>query len=411
MLSQDIRSTIRAYLLEDDDDGTQSGNLYFEFYFSSKKLNSDNVLAFLSRVLPDSSPSDPTSLDDDGLAVRISGAPILFWEVRENLWFVTYSSSSLDKKYRNKLSDSHKKIGWILPSQFDSDVVDEIYHEFSPEDENVNIERTWDPYWIYERSSDIPENLSNYYHDNIEEFVQKEIEFNVKTPGWLVDTAFNQGVQEELLNKSEISKSRFTYQPDQASQTASDGGVASADFSSKVTVRQRGEVVHRSGVPDATFSLIDEMGIHDDLFQELSSIVPERQSHQRSNGVIEIDSFQAGGSLEIVFKNKDFNEEASITLSNLLSVGQDDVDLHGVIEWRDDLEFLAETYTPFDQGEYRILFTHTDEEEEGERLPKLEISPRSATTPGIVYLFRKLKEKFDPRIEYEIHPANPEVAQ
>jgi len=92
-----------------------------------------------------------------------------------------------------------------------------------------------------------------------------------------------------------------------------------------------------------------------------------------------------------------------------LTVGQDDVKIHGVIQWRDELEFLAETYTPFDEGEYRILFT-SGENADGEERASLHIRPRSATAAGLVYIFQKLKEKFDPRVEYEIeHPESMEV--
>lgn len=410
MLTQEMKSTVQAYLLAEAE-GERGGYLYFDFYFSSKTLTGDTVAEFVNKTIGDGDVSSQGEIEQGGFIIRIEGAPILFWELGEERWLVAYSSKGMSQSYRNKLSKANKKIGWLLPAQFESEVVDEIYHDFSPEEESVNIERKWDPYWIYERGSEIPENLRDYYRENINEFVEQEIEFNVKTPGWLVDTAFKQGLQEDLLNKSEISKSQFTYDPSISSQTASDGGVSTEDFKSGVTIRQEGQIVHRSGVPEATFYLLDEMELRDNLFEELSTIVPERESYKRDNGIVELEHFNPGGTLTVTFKEKDFNEQASITLSNLLTIGQDDVELHGVIHWRDQLEFLAETYTPFDEGEYRVLFT-SSENSEGQELATLKIKPKSATTAGLVYLFRKLKEKFDPRIKYEINSAPSEgVAQ
>lgn len=410
MLTQDIKSTVQAYLLPDIENGS-SGNIYFDFYYSSKTLGENTAIQIVENTIGSEEISSQGILEDNGYIIRISGSPILFWQVAEERWLITYSSRDLPQSNRRKLSKAHKKVGWLLPVQFESQVVDDIYHDFSPQEESVNIERKWDPYWIYERGSEIPENLRDYYRENIEEFVEKEIEFNVKTPGWLVDTTFKQGVQEELLNKSEISKSRFTYDPNVSPKKASDGGVSSQDFRSNITIRQEGKVVHRSGVPEATFSLMDEMQMRDDLFEELSTVIPERDYYKRDNGIVEVEHFKPGGTLTITFEEKDFNEEASITLSNLLTIGQDDVKLHGVIHWRDELEFLAETYTPFDEGEYRILFTSHELEDQSPRA-SLKINPKSATTAGLIYIFRKLKEKFDPRIEYEIErTAHEEVAK
>jgi len=373
-------------------------------------MSKESTVEFLKSSLGTVEISKHNSIQGDGHLIRIGDAPILFWELDNQKWFVVYSSDGLSQNNRNKLSKAHKKVGWILPAQLESDVVDDLYQDFSREEESVNIERRWDPYWIYERGSEIPENLRDYYQENIEEFVEKEIEFNVKTPGWLVDAAFKQGVKEDLLNKSEISQSRFTYDPNKSSSTVSDGGIAAdEDFQSSVTIRQRGEVVHRSGVPEATFTLLDEVEIRDSLFDELLEIVPERETHRRENGIVDTTHFRPGGELHITFKEKDFDQGASITLSNLLTVGQDDVKIHGVIQWRDELEFLAETYTPFDEGEYRILFT-SGENADGEERASLHIRPRSATAAGLVYIFQKLKEKFDPRVEYEIeHPESMEV--
>lgn len=409
MLTQEMESTIQAYLLSETDDN-ERGYLYFDFYYSSKELNEENALRLIEETIGDTETSNSGTLEEDGVIVRIEGAPILFWENKSERWLVCYSSTHLSKSNRQKLTDAHKKIGWLLPAQFESKIVDEIYHDYSPKDESVTIERKWDPYWIYERGSEIPENLRGYYRDNIEEFVEKEIEFNVRTPGWLVDTALKEGVQRDLLDKSEISKSRFTYDPNVSPKAASDGGISAESFRSSVTIRQEGRIVHRSGVPEATFEMMDEMDFRDELFEEFSAIIPEITRSKRDNGIVEFDSYRPGGELSVIFKKKEFNEEASIKLSNLLTVGQDDVDLHGVVQWRDELEFLAEAYTPFDDGEYRVLFTSTETEPGVER-PTLHISPRSATTAGLVYLFRKLKEKFDPRIDYEInqHPSE-EVA-
>lgn len=373
MLTKEMESTLRAYLLAETEEGTSS-YLYFDFYYSSKDLNEDTATQVLRNAISSGEISSQGPIEDDGYVIRLEGSPILFWQAGEERWLISYSSSELPQSYRRKISKADKKTGWLLPAQFESDLVDDLYHEYSPKEESVNIERRWDPYLIYERDKEIPENLRDYYRENIEEFVEQEIEFNVKTPGWLVDTAFKQGVQEELLNKSEISKSRFTYDPDVSDQIASDGGVTTEDFQSTVTIRHEGQIVHRSGVPEATFRLMDEMEVRDELFEELSSIIPEREYYKRDNGIVEVEHFKPGGVLTLIFNEKKFNEQASITLSNLLTIGQNDVKLHGIIQWRDELEFLAETYTPFDEGEYQILFT-SRETESGEERAALEIIP------------------------------------
>jgi len=392
MLSKNLKHTIQAYLSEEFDEGR---NIYFNQYFSSKSLRDELVRDILEEHIG-VSVSSVGDLDGGGALVRISGSPILFWELPKERWLIVYSSEQ-GRKIRNRLQKIDDYVGWLIEVWIEGDVVDDLYKQFSPQDESINVERRWDPYYIYQRESDIPQELEEYYNEHINEFVEKGIEFNIKTPSWMVNEALNEGVQESLLKKSEISKSRFTYNPQSQGYLASDGGEDDEEVESGVTVRQGGQIVHRTGHPEATFNLIDKIEEKQDYYEEFEEAIPKSDSETLDNGIKPPVSYEPGKQVRIQFKEKEFDENASLTLSNLLTVGQNDVDIHGVIVERDELEFVARSYTSYDTGEYEVRFEKGDFGQ-----ATLLIDPISGSTSGLVYLFHKLREKFDPRVSWTV---------
>jgi hypothetical protein len=399
MLNYNIRDTIEAYLEEALDSSER--NIYFEQFHSSKSLTPERVSDLLANKLSCEISSEPDELEGGAIITRVKKAPLIFWELSGDRWLIVYSSS-LDRRVRDRLSNLSKKCSWILDVWVPSEIVNELYHENSPKHEDVNIERKWDPYYIYQRTSDIPDNLLEYYNENINEFVEQEIEFNLKTPQWMVDQALKEGVQEDLLEKSEIEWSRFTYTADE--ELRQDGGVLSQPEST-VTVRGGGQVVHRSGTIDATYDLLSTIDSKNDLLSKFDSIVPEHSFEEKKEGIVTPKSFREGSVLKITFEKKEYNEEASIKLSNLLTVGQADVKIHGVIKDRGDLWFLTNSYMTYDGSEFEILFTSEEDppfQNEYRKHASLYVRPISGTTAGLVYLYHKLKEKFDSRTDYEI---------
>lgn len=393
MLTASVKNSIRAYLEEDIHN--QGRNIYFNQYHSAKRIGEETVSEIVSRLSSSNRPDQIPEVDS-AYYIRINQSPIFFWEVHPERWLVVYGSS-LDRRDRNKLSELESKVGWLLKIHFQTDVIDEVYHEFSPDDEKVNIEKQWDPYWLYERDSDVPDHLQSYYTENINQFVQQEIEFNLKTPKWMVDEALEEGVRSELLEKSGISMSRFTCSPPNLT-IAQDGGSKPQETSAKVSVRQGGQVVHRTGDLDATFRLIETLYSRNDLYDEFNGVVPEREYTSNEEGHVDITSYSRGKILKVTFTSKSYNEESSLKLSNLLTVGQNDVRVHGIIKSRGNLGFYCESRTPYDNGVIDILLT--SEYADNDRRPSLYLKPKSGKTSGLLYVFHKLREKFDPRISY-----------
>lgn len=401
-MKKEIGDVVRAYFNESIEEGRY---IYFQQVRSAKELTIQNVEDVLEKV-GFTEYSEPGEIEE-GAMTRIDSQPILFLELPEERWLVVYSSEK--RALRRRLEKISDKVGWILDVWIPSETVDRLYQEFSPEKESVNIERKWDPYYIYQRASDVPDNLQDYYAENIDKFVEQEIEFNLKTPKWMVNDALEEGVQEDLLEKSEIAKSRFTYEADES--LVGDGGTVIETPQSGVTVRNSGEVVHRSGEPEATLDLLNQ--IEQDsgsVYQQFNEVVPHREYNKNDAGIYRITSFSPGKALKIVFEEKSYDEEASITLSNLLTVGQDDVEIHGVIKkrgsQRDDLWFLTESYTPFDEGKYKILYTSPQNGDNTDRAA-VYIEPVTCTTSGLIYVYQKLKEKFDTRTSSEVVNSLP----
>jgi len=406
MIDQEIIESIRAYFTED---GEIENFLYFEQFNSSKSLSKERVRTIFEDYLGIEITDPLGSVQREGVKLRIGDSPVIIWSIAQDRWLVVYDSS-IDRSLRDKLSSLDNRVGWLLDVWVPSETVDRLYKEFSPEDESVTIERTWDPYYIYQNDSEIPENLRNYYADNLTEFVEQEIEFNLKTPQFMVDKALDEGVEEDLIEKSEISKSRFTYSPEDDG-IRQDGAIQSpAGESSKVTVRNGGQVVHRSGSLTATQDLMTEIDSGTHLYDEFEEVIPELEREEFESGIVDTIYHNEGGVLKVTFEEKKFNEEASIKLSNLLTIGQNDVDLHGVVKRRGELWFYASTHMAYDEGEYDILFTNEAASEGGTQSPNkpaVYIKPVNATTSGLVYLYRKLNEKFDSRTSYYLEDKLP----
>ena len=406
MINQEIIESIEAYFT--DSDGEIDSYLYFEQYNSSKDITKERVRSVFEQHLGEELSEPLGEVQPGGVLVHVNDSPIIVWSIAQDRWLVVYDSS-IDRPLRDKISSLDGRVGWLLDVWVPSEIVDRLYKEFSPEDESVTIERTWDPYYIYQSDSDIPENLRNYYSDNLNEFVEQEIEFNLKTPQFMVDKALDEGVEEDLIEKSEISKSRFTYSPEDDG-IRQDGSVQSpAGESSKVTVRNGGQVVHRSGSLTATQDLMTEIDSGTHLYDEFEEVIPDIEHEKYESGIVDTIYRDEGGVLKVTFEEKEFDEEASIKLSNLLTIGQNDVDLHGVIKRRGDLWFYASTHMAYDEGEYEILFSKdvTSEGDVQSDKATVYIKPVNSTTSGLVYLYRKLNEKFDSRTSYSFEEQLP----
>ena len=392
MFSNTIRDNVNAYLNEEFEDDR---NIYFNQYHSSKNLSKERIEEILVEHIG-VEVYNINQIEGDGQVARIDGSPILFWQLPQERWLIVYSSSQ-DRRTRSRLQRIDDYVGWLLEVWIRSETVDNLYRSFSPDDESINVERKWDPYYIYQRENDIPEELEHYYNEHLTEFVEQGIEFNLKTPSWMVDSALNEGLRDDLLDKSEISKTRFTFQAENTGPYASDGGVSEEPPEAGVTVRQGGQVVHRSGDSIATFELLDQIERQNQHFQEFSSVIPQQEYDELENGIIVPTNYEPGKILHLEFIEKEFDEEASLTLSNLLTVGQKDVDIHGIIAKRDELSFTAKSYTTYDNGEYEIKFTESNFGNAA-----LKIRPVSGSVSGLTYIFHKLQEKFDPRIQYAV---------
>lgn len=405
VLSRDTKDNLQAWLADEFKEGAT--NVYFQHYTSSKRLNKERV----ENVIDDISENAPTvgERGSNTFSAWFEQQPVLFFQSTEERWIVVYSSRLRDTIQSN-LSSLDRIYGWIIKSWIPDWVLTEVYKEFCPESAGVNIERRWDPYWIYQRGSDIPDELQDYYEEHIGQFVEQEIKFNLQTPKGLVDDALREGVKDEILEKSELAETRFEVQIPKSEIAFSDGGIltdapiSEDQFNSaRVQVGLEGEVVHSSGDPEAVYFLLDELDNRNQIYQELGQVTGSRDYERFDSGIARLSSYTPAEVLRLIFPHQEYDEEASIKLQNLFTVGQDDVELHGLVKDRYGKEFLAETYTVFDGGEADVLFT------EFEGRPTVYIKPRSTSTAGLVYIFWKLKQKFDPRVEKSIEPTFPEV--
>lgn len=400
MIPTSIKNTVRENFREEIDDGQK--NVYFNQLHSSRDLSLESIselfrenLGFTECVIEEH--------NSDGFVVKLNDSPVFIWSIGEERWLFVYSTS-LDRKFRTSINKLGNKVGWLLDVWIPGKTIDELFHEFSPDQESVNIERTWDPYWVYERDGEIPENLQRYYNENYEDFVEQEIELSLKTPKALVDETLSKGVRDDLLEKSETSESKFTFQPTEE-RILQDGGlqIESGGPQSRVKVKQEGQVVHSTGEASATFELMEEIEDRTTYYEKFESAVPKREYSKREDGSLELEAYSPGKVIKFTFEAEHYNQELSIKLSNFFTVGQSDVEIHGTERHRNKLEFFATAYTTYDEGEYEVYFT------EEKSTPVLFVKPLSAETSGVLYLFQKLKEKIDPRIDVELASRFPHM--
>lgn len=409
LISNQIKETIESYFEEDIQDSDR--NIYFNIFYVNKDFSNQN-LNEIAQHITKTNHSVTISESDDFKIIRVNETPILWKELSQDRWLVVYTSS-INRRIRDKISGISNKYAWIEDYWIESGIIDEIYHEYSPDDESVNIERNWDPYWIYQQTSEIPDHLSDYYRENIDEFVEQEIEFNLKTPKWMVDEALEEGVQQELLEKSEISKTRFVFESS-SEQVAHDGGHGAATVQSNVTVRQGGQVVHRTGQQEASYRLLDQIDSKSKLYESLESVTGDKEFKKQDSGILTPQYGEQSGVLRMEFVAKGFNEESNIKLSNLLTVGHSDVNIRGEIKGRGELWFYCGSTLLYDGEDFQAIFAGTDDEGDTVLTPDgdnanatLFIKSNGLSTSGLLYLYRKLSEKFDPRIEVDTSDELP----
>lgn len=370
-------------------------NVYFDRHFSSRNLEDIDIVSELSIAWPDLDVNLGERHKENLFEILLSGQPVLFWD-RENdsSWFIIYSSE-LNKPARNKLQNIADIKGWLIEAWIPGEEIDALYKKYSKEEENVNIRRTWKPYHLYKRDSKVPEEFREYYAEHRREFVEQDIEIDIKTPKWMMDDAISQTMTESLEEKSGTSKTEFTMEAEPSPGGISDGGTAvQQPTTSGVTVRENARITHRSGDLGVTMSLVDEStNPTDELFQEFEDVCGDTSFQRYDDGRVLISNFQAPTIPKFTFSEIDFDEESSIKLSNFLTVGQKDVDLYGIIIERSEKAFLAETYLPFSNDRYKVIFDEYDGS------PTLFVRPTSGSKDGLIYLYRKLKEKIHPEID------------
>jgi len=380
MLKEKIRPLIERYLSKDVDLGK---HIYFKHYYSSIPLEEADLVDILIKELNINSPIKEISKRDYSRIITVNGENIIFYAISNEDWLVIFSNA-LPHQICKNLKELSKKVGWLLDAWIQGETLEQVYKEYSSEDDKVNIKRKWNPYWIYKNYSRIPTEMQKFFEEHMDQFVEQESEFSLKTPKRMVDKFFKSGFKKELLELAEISQSKFEIH-------LSNPGDA------KVTLEKDGMVVHRAGDLNATLTVLDkaENGIYP-LYKELEQIIPQKDYKYYESGIIDINSYLPSKILKIKFTDKQFDEGASIKLSNLLTVGQSDTEIHGIIYKQKGLEFVAYSYLVYDNSEFEILFT------EESNNPVLYIRPINTTITGLLYLYRKLKEKFDPRIERQI---------
>lgn len=363
----------------------EDARLYFKYYFCSKNAEEVDIINFLEGVFGESTQIHSLQVRDNFQVLEIDESPVIHSiDDREN-WFFIYTSDLSPSNKRYRLADLDTQTEWVLDGWIPSQDVDNLYQEYAPENERVRIQKNWDPYWIYEKDSNLRPEMQEYIENNLEKFVERDIEFNISTPKWMVDKILESELSEELQKKSETDQSRFEFE-------LPNPGTA------KVTVEKDWMVIHRGGEYNATYKLVGEVedrtsNIYD-IFEE---IIPDRSYKKYDSGIVDTESYSPPKTLKLTFPDRSYGEEASIKLSNLLTVGQSDAKIHGVIlEWGAGLEFSTITSLSFDNSEYEIYFT------EDKRHPTLYIHPVNGSVTGLMYLYRKLSEKFDPQMEHSI---------
>jgi hypothetical protein len=365
-----------------DEEVDDNRNIYFQTYYSHKPIDNIDFVEFFSDQLE---VEDVTHVESNGdtVVVEIGGHRLVVLSLPYDNWLVLYSSALSDSN-RYSLRRLSNNIGWLMDAWVPGETVEDLYQKYADEQDKVRIKRRWDPYYLYQNYSKVPAELQEYFEEHLDQFEEQETEFSLKTPRRMVDDVLDTRLTEDFIERSEVAESRFDV------HLSNPGDAA-------VTVGQGGSVIHRSGEPHATAKVVNEIQQENErLHQEFREIIPTREYEETSGGMVGLSHYEPPKVLKLTFPQQPYNEEASIKLSNLLTVGQSDAELHGYVSSRDELEFRCRTYITFDQSEYEISFRANRHH------PTLYIRPVDATVDGVIYLYHTLKRKFDTQIDHEI---------
>lgn len=404
MLTSEAKRQITS-LFEDAIEANRR-RIYFDKYHSAQSLDDVQLAAEFSGELGKSDVTEGEINIESARLLNVGGNSVVFFSQREGVWFVIYSSLLKDAAL-DRIKNLAKHKGWLLNAWIPGDVVDQIYDEFSPEDESVSLTRDWDPYHLYKQNPKIPESLRQYFAENEREFAEQKVEIEVDSPKWLLEESLGNVMTPFLEEKSETTESSFTMEAPPEMGVKSDGGVRSqSPVQSNVKVSGDAQITHSSGDIGATLKLVDEttertLDVYD-RFKELSAM---RKYEENDDGSYRVVDYAPPETLRVRLIDHEFDEKSSIKLANFLTVGQRDVDLYGVVVQRKGLEFTAETYVPFNDDRYDIVVA----EDEGDTA--LFIRPTDGSTTGLVYLYRKIQEKIHPSTESEVVASTPELME
>lgn len=374
-----LGEVVDEYFQSDVDDDR---NLYFKTYYSTRPVESVDFLDFLSRQVEGGIDLRIISESKDEVIVQADEKTIAVFGLSYDNWLIVYTSALHDglRKDLGRLGDS---VGWLTDAWVPSETVESLYRDYSEDRDKVTIKRRWDPYYLYRNFSTIPPDMQGYYEDHQTKFEEQETEFRLRTPRWMVDDVLKSQLSKEFLKRSEVAESRFDVHLSNPGEAA-------------VTVDKSGQITHRSGEPNATIKVVnDVLGEDEELHAEFAALVPEKEYYTTDGGMVMLDSYEPPKILRLRFPESKYDEESSIKLLNLLTVGQQDANLHGFVSSRDGLDFRCHTYNTFDRSEYEILFT----EFRGD--PALFVRPIETTVDGVINFYQAIKSKFDTTIERE----------
>lgn len=373
-----LEGAVKQYFHSDVEDDR---NLYFKVYYSNKAVASVDFQDFFVDWVTDED-IEVVENREDKVVIQADGKKIVIFGLPYDNWLLVYTSA-LPEPIRKDLGRLNDRVGWLTDAWVPGETVESLYEGYSEKRDKVRIKRRWDPYYLYRHFSSIPPDMQEYYEENLTKFEEQETEFSLKTPRWMVADVLDSQMTDDFLQRSEVAESRFDVH-------------LSNPGESGVTVNQSGQITHRSGKPDSTIKIVNEvLGKDEELHSEFKNVVPERGYASTDGGLVLVDSYEPPKILRLRFPRSKYNEESSIKLSNLLTVGQSDANFHGFVSGRDGLEFRCHTYNVFDRSEYEILFTDYAGD------PALYIRPIEATVDGVIYLYQRLRSKFDTTIVRE----------
>lgn len=373
-----LEEVVDEYFQSDVDAGR---NLYFKTYYSTRSVDSVDFQEFLREQTSDEDVDvDIISKTEGEVITQTDGKTVVVFGLPYDNWLITYTSA-LRGSLRDSLGRLSDSVGWLSDAWVPSETVEHLYEEYSEQGDKVTIKRRWDPYYLYRNYSSVPSEMQEYYEENLPKFEEQETEFSLRTPRWMVDDILDSQLSEDFLKRSEVAESRFDVPLPNPGKAG-------------VTVTQTGQVTHRFGEPKATLRVVtDVLGKDQELHREFEDIVPEKEHTSTSGGMLRVDSYEPPKILRIRFPESEYDEESSIKLSNLLTVGQSDANFHGYVSGREELDFRCRSYNTFDRSEFEIEFTQYQGD------PTLYVRPVDATIEGVINLYQTLKSKFDTTVK------------